>query len=355
MIINIACPQIGEEEIEAVTRVMRTGMLAQGPEVAAFEKEFAEFVGVKHAIATSNGSTALLVALQSLELPEGSEVITTPFTFLASASSIIFAGLKPVFVDIKEDTFCINPNLIESTITDKTKAIMPVSLYGNMCEMDEIMKLAHKYDLRVIEDAAQSHGAKYKTTSSGSIADLGCFSFYPTKNITCSEGGMITTNNDTFAYRCRLLRQHGSDVPYSYQLLGFNYRMTSISAAIGREQLKKLPLWNLKRFNNAQYYNNNLRSVITPFSQNYISPVYHQYTIKCDKRDELKQHLATHGINCGIYYPKPLYSYDILSKFAALCPVTEKVSAQVLSLPVHQNVTQEDLEKIVTKVNSFES
>jgi len=372
MTINIAQPQIGDEEIQAVTRVMKTGVLAQGPEVFAFEKEFAEFVGVKHAIATSNGSTALLVALMALleqnkkkelsflqKLDQKynpyykGEVITTPFTFLASASSIVAAGLKPVFVDIDPNTFCINPDLIEQAITSRTVAIMPVALYGNVCDMDKINEIANKYSLAVIEDCAQSHGATYKDKKSGSLSTMGCFSFYPTKNMTTGEGGIITTDSDELAQMCRLIRAHGMDGPYNYVMPGFNYRLTSIGAAIGREQLKKLPEWNAKRVTNARFYQQALKGIACPYNRRVVQHCYHQFTIKVDQRDELKKYLADNGVNAGVYYPAALYEFDIMKEYKAACPVTEKVAKQVLSLPVHPGLSQEDLQTVVDLINEF--
>ena len=353
MKINIANPIIGQEEIDAVARVMRTGSLAQGAEVLEFENEFAEFIGSKYAVATSNGSTALLVGLMALGIEPGSEVITTPFTFLASATSIIFAGLKPVFVDILDDTFCINPDLIEAAITSKTKAIMPVHLYGNVAEMDKIKEIANKHNLYVIEDCAQSHGAKYNGFSSGSIGDLGCFSFYPTKNMTTGEGGMITTNSEKIANVCRLIRAHGMSAPYQYDVLGFNYRMTNISAAIGREQLKKLPNWNKSRNNNANYYNSNLNNVVVPHKKENIEHVYHQYTIKCKDPAGLKKYLLDNDVVSGTYYPDPLYKFDILKDYSAECPVSESVSKSVISLSVHSGLSTNDLERVVYLVNKF--
>lgn len=351
--INIACPMVGEEEIEAVARVMRTGALAQGKEVELFEQEFALAIGVKHAIATSNGSTALLVALESFQFAKGSEVITTAFTFLASASSIVMAGLTPVFVDINKETFCINEDLIEAAITDKTVAIMPVHLYGNVCEMDKIREIAKKHNLKVIEDCAQSHLSSYKNQMAGSMGDLGCFSFYPTKNMTTGEGGMITTNNDALARLCKLIRAHGMDGPYNYVVPGFNHRLTNIGAAIGREQLKKLPAWNKKRKENAKFYGQHLKYAIIPYAQQYVDHSFHQYTIKVDaaKRDLIKQELAKQGINCGIYYPEALYNFPIMSKYKADCKITEDVCKKVLSLPIHPHLTKEELEMVVEVLN----
>lgn len=375
MTINISKVDIGQEEIDAVIRVMKTGILAQGPEVFEFEKEFAQFIGVKHAIAGSNGSTVLLVALMALleqrkEKKQGSflqkldvkynpyyrgEVITTPFTFLASASSIMLAGLKPVFVDIDPNTFCMDANLVEKAITSRTIAIMPVQLYGNVCDMDKINEVAGKYNLAVIEDCAQSHGAQYKWKSSGSIGTMGCFSFYPSKNMTTGEGGMITTNSDDLAQKCRLIRAHGMSQLYQYDYLGFNYRMTSIGAAIGREQLKKLPDWNKKRLENARFYHENLKGVTTPYNRRHVDHVYHQYTIKCKDPKGLKEFLTTKGIGSGVYYPSALYAFDIMKKYKSKCPITESVCKQVLSLPVHPSLSKADLQAVVDAVNEWSS
>lgn len=364
MKINIAAPEVGEEEIEAVAKVMRTGILAQGPEVYEFEKEFAEFCGTKHAVATSNGSTALLVALEVLKAENPNnfysggggppEVITTPFTFLASASSIMLAGMKPVFVDIDPETFNLDVDQVEKALTARTLAIMPVHLYGQACDMNKIKKLTDKEPwLKVIEDCAQAHGATLDGKKAGSFGDMGCFSFYPTKNMTTAEGGMITTNNDEYARIARLIRAHGMSAPYQYDYLGFNYRMTSISAAIGRVQLAKLGQWTKARQANADYYNRYLKNVETPKTLSGAVPVYHQYTIKCDNPEKLKNHLAANEIGSNIYYPEMLYNFDIMKDYKASCPVGERVCKQVLSLPVHPNLSQEDLEKVVQVINNF--
>ena len=357
MKINIASPDVGEEEIEAVARVMRTGILAQGPEVFEFEKEFAEYCGTKHAIAVSNGSTALLVALEALKNQQGfktGEVITTPFTFLASSSSIMLAGLTPVFVDIDPDTFNMDVSKIEEAITGSTVAIMPVQLYGQTCEMNKVLEIAEKYNLKVIEDCAQAHGAKYHGKTAGSIGDLGCFSFYPTKNMTTGEGGMVTTNNSQLAEKCRLIRAHGMSSPYQYDYLGFNHRMTSMGAAIGRVQLKKLPEWTRRRQENAQFYDQNLKGVQTPVVESpFHEHVYHQYTIKCADPEGLRIHLASKDIGSGVYYPAMLYDFDIMKEYERYCPIGEEVCKKVLSLPVHSKLTQEDLQEVVTAVNEW--
>ena len=235
--INIAKPIIEEDEINAVVEVMKSGMIAQGPKVQEFEEKFAEYVNTKYAITTNSGTSALHVSLLSIEIKEGDEVITSPFTFAASGNSILYTGARPVFADIDPETYTLDPNTIENLINDKTKAILPVNLYGQAADMYPIMKIAKEYDLKVIEDAAQAHGAEYKNKKIGSIGDAGCFSFYPTKNMTTSEGGMITTNNEEIAENAKIYKAHGSAIKYKHTELGYNFRMTDIASAIGIQQL----------------------------------------------------------------------------------------------------------------------
>ena len=246
MKINIASPKIGKEEIKAVTEVLKSGMLAQGPKVSEFEEKFARFIGVKYAIATSSGTTALEIALRAAGIGPDDEVITSPFTFIASANSILYTGARPVFADIVEQTFNLDPEKIEAKITKKTKAIMPVHLYGNACAMTKIMVIAKKRKLAIIEDACQAHGAEWGGKKVGSFGLAGAFSLYPTKNMTTGEGGMITTNSKEIYDKANLLRAHGSKIKYYHDILGYNYRMTDIEAAIGIEQQKKLNKFNNK-------------------------------------------------------------------------------------------------------------
>ncbi len=355
--VSIASPIIEDEEINAVIEVMKSGMIAQGPKVIEFEKEFADFVGAKYGIATNSGTSALHVALLAAGIGEGDEVITTPFTFAATGNSILYVGAKPVFVDINPETFTINPDEIEGRITEKTKAIMPVQLYGQSADMDSIMEIAKKHNLIVIEDAAQAHGATYKGNKVGVLGDMACFSFYPTKNMTTSEGGMITTNNKEFAENAKVYRAHGAAVKYHHDVLGYNFRMTDISAAIGLEQLKKIDSFNEKRINNAIYLNEGLagvKGVETPVVSEGYKHVYHQYTIKIanGKRDEFSQYLLDNGVGNGIYYPIPLYNQVLYTKmgYNQSLPVTEKVVNEVLSLPVHPNLSKDDLDLIIKTV-----
>lgn len=362
MKINIASPQIGKEEIKAVTEVMKSGMLAGGKKVEAFEEKFAKFIGTKYAVATSNGTTALEVALRAHHIGPGDEVITTPFTFIASANSVLYTGARPVFVDIDENTFQIDPKLIEKAITKKTKAIMPVHLYGNASDMTEIMKIAKKHKLVVIEDACQAHGTEWSGKKVGSFG-TGAFSLYPTKNMTVGEGGMVTTDSKEVYELANLLRAHGSKIRYYHDILGYNYRMTDMEAAIGLEQIKKLPKFNAARQKNAKFLDKNLSKIVgiqVPFTEKDAKPVYHQYTIRITpdfplKRDEVLAKLTEAGIGTAVFYPLPINEqkvYEALG-YKSNTPLAKKVSNEVLSLPVHPGLKQKDLEYIVKVFKSL--
>ena len=355
--IPIAKPLIEAEEKQAVLDVLDSGVLAQGPRVAAFEQAFAEMCGVKHAVATSSGTTALHTALLAHGVGLGDEVITTSFTFIASANSILYTGAKPVFVDIQPDTFNIDPKLIEAAITERTKAIMPVHLFGLCCDMDAILAIAKRHNLIVIEDACQSHGAAYKSRRAGSFA-TGAFSLYPTKNMTSAEGGMITTDDEGLAGECRIIRQHGMRRRYYHDDLGFNFRMTDVHAAIGLEQLKKLNRFNKARQRNAAFLSEHLRGVTVPVAIDGYEHVYHQYTIRVPngKRDALIEHLKQHEIGCGVYYPVPVHKQSYYTKelkYDQSLPEAERAAAEVLSLPVHPALSPADLESIASAVNEF--
>ncbi len=355
--IPIAKPMIGEEEKRAVLEVLDSGNLAQGPRVEAFEQAFAEMIGVSNAVATSSGTTALHVALLAHGIGPGDEVITTPFTFIASANSVLYVGARPVFVDIDPDTFNIDPTQIEKAITPRTKAIMPVHLFGLPADMDPIQEIANRHHLVVIEDACQSHGAEYKGKRVGSMG-TGCFSLYPTKNMTSAEGGMITTDDREIADKCRLLRQHGMRRRYYHDELGFNFRMTDIHAAIGLEQLKKLERFNAARIENAAYLTRNLRGVVLPHVPEGYRHVFHQYTVRVPggRRDAMLAHLKECGIGTGVYYPVPVHQQTIYTRdlgYAVHLPHSEEAAASVVSLPVHPALSQTDLADIVQAVNEF--
>ncbi len=355
--ITISKPNFDGAEKAAVAEVLDSGMLAQGPKVFEFEKQFAEYIGTNHAIATSSGTTAIHLALLGLGIKPGDEVITTPFTFIATATPILFCGARPVFVDIDPKTFNIDPQKLEAAITDKTKAIIPVHLYGQPAAMDPIVELAQAHELVVIEDACQAHGAKYHGKSIGSIGDCGCFSFYPTKNMTTSEGGMVTTNDSEMAENLALLRNHGQLQRYDYNMIGYNFRMTDISAAIGIVQLSKLEQFTEKRIINAKKLTEGMEDVVgVPYIAPDVRHVFHQYTIKQSSRDGLRSALEAAGIGSGIYYPKslhqlPVFQDHITEGYSA--PVAEEVSSEVLSLPVHPGLSEEDIEKIINTVKDF--
>ena len=356
-IINIAKPQIGDEEKQAVLEVLDSGILAQGPRVKAFEEGFAEMCGVPHAIATSSGTTALHTALLAHSIGPGDEVITSPFTFIASANSVLFTGARPVFVDIDPITFNLDPRLIEAAITPRTKAILPVHLYGLSCDMDSIMSIAKEHSLVVIEDACQSHGAIYKGHRVGSFG-TGTFSLYPTKNMTSGEGGMITTNDPVIAEKCRVIRQHGMRRRYYHDELGFNFRMTDLHAAVGLAQLHKLERFNQIRRANAIYLSTHLEGVITPRVPQGCEHVFHQYTVRVQggRRDLLRTYLQEHEIGSEVYYPVPVHQqiyYKGVLGYTDSLPVAEQAAAEVLSLPVHSGLSQADLESIVATVNEF--
>lgn len=355
--IPLSKPYIGEEEKQLVMEVLNSGMLAQGPKVAALEKRFAELSNVKHAIATSSGTTALHIALLAHGIGPGDEVITTPFTFIASASSVLFTGAKPVFVDVDEETFNINPALIEEAITPRTKAILPVHLYGYVCDMDALMAIAEKHNLVIIEDACQAVGATYHNKVAGSFG-TGTFSLYATKNVMSGEGGMITTNDDNFAETCKLLRSHGMKVRYYHDMLGYNFRMTDLHAAIGLAQMERLAPFTEKRRHNAQYLSENIKSVITPKVKEGYGHVWHQYTIRVDggrDRDAAIKKLTEGGVGTGIFYPVPAHqqSYIVEMLGSVHLPVAEKLAKEVISLPVHPQLSQADLETIVAEVNKL--
>ncbi len=361
--IPIAKPLIGEEEKQAVLDVLASGMLAQGPKVKEFEQAFALFIGAKHAIATSNGTTALHAALLAHNIKQGDEVITSPFSFIATANTIQMAGATPVFVDIDSQTFNLNPDKIEQAITKNTKAIMPVHLYGNPANMQQIQAIAKKHNLIIIEDACQAHGASYQINQQ--IQKVGsqhtaCFSFYPTKNITTGEGGIITTNDDNLADKMRKLIAHGSSIRYYHDHLGYNYRMTDIAAAIGIEQLKKINQFNNARIKNATYLTKHLSQIpgIIPPTIT-AGHVFHQYTIRITtdfpkNRDELSKHLTQHSIGNAIFYPVPIHKQNAYSEYRHLSfPITETITNEVLSLPIHPSLTEQELDHITKTIKEI--
>jgi len=353
-----AKPIIGEEEQEAVAAVLASGMLAQGSEVAAFEEEFgAKLAGGRHAVAVNSGTSALLLGLLAAGIGPGDEVLVPSFTFAATANSVALAGATPVFVDIEPDYFCMSPVAAEAAITPRTKAIMPVHLYGHPAAMTELSALADRHGLLLFEDAAQAHGAILNGQQTGTFGAFGAFSLYPTKNMTAGEGGMITTADADLARRARLLRNQGMERQYENELIGFNARMTNIHAAIGRVQLRKLDRWTAQRQANAAFLNSHLTGVVVPPVAAGAVHVYHQYTIRVtEDRDGFAKALREeYAVGSGVYYPIPNHRLPSLRHYAEGLdlPATEAACREVLSLPVHPSLTQDDLERIVTAVNAL--
>ena len=357
--IPIARPLIGDEEKAAVLAVLDSGLLAQGARVRALEERFAALCGVREAVATSSGTTALMTALAAHGIGQGDEVITTPFSFIATANAILFSGARPVFADVREADFNIDPALIEARVTPRTRAIMPVHLYGQLCDMAAITAVAARHGLVIIEDAAQAHGAGLDGRKAGGFG-TGCFSFYATKNITTGEGGMITTDDADIAEKARRFRSHGEASRYLSDSLGGNFRMTDILAAIGIVQLGKLAERNERRRANAAFLTKRLQGVITPEERPGCYHVYHQYTVRvpaaddtATRRDALAAKLAAAGVQTAIHYPTPIHRqpyYQGLGYRDEL-PVAERLANEVLSLPVHPALSRDDLETIVCAVN----
>jgi dTDP-4-amino-4,6-dideoxygalactose transaminase len=355
--IPIAKPILGKEEEKAILEVIASGQLVQGPKVHEFEARFAELCGVEHAVATSSGTTALHVAMLAHQIGPSDEVITSPFSFIASANCVLYVGARPVFVDIEPDYFTLDPAKIEALITPKTRAIIPVHLYGQACDMDAIVEIGKKHHLAIIEDACQAHGATYKDHPIGS-SGTACFSLYATKNITTIEGGMLVTNDLQIAERARLIRNHGSPKAYQHVMLGYNMRLTDLAAAVGLVQLEKLKEWNSTRRANAAYLSEHLskiKRVVTPKIRVEAEHVFHQYTIRIPDRDNSAQKLRDKGVGVGIYYPTPIYKQLLFQDlgYCDVLPVTEAACREVLSLPVHPSLTRDDLDNIIRAVASL--
>jgi dTDP-4-amino-4,6-dideoxygalactose transaminase len=362
--IQINGPQIGEEEIKAVVKVMRSGglthSLGAGPMVTEFEKSFAGFMKAKHAIAMNSGTAALHSSLLAAGVKRGNEVILPSFTFVATGEVVVMIGAKPVFVDIGPDTYNVSPKAIEKAITKRTKAIMPVDLYGLPADTQPIREIADKHGLKIIEDAAQAHGASYKGKPPGAYADAACWSFYGSKNMTTGEGGMITTNDDKLAENVRCMRSHGEKEKYMSGMLGHNYHMPEIQAAIGCEQLKKLPGFVARRNRNAKRLTEKLKKVKSlqlPTVPEGYRHAWYLYTVrlvnaKRAKRDKLVEELKQKDIGAIVCYVNPIHQMPFYAKLGKYrLPVTEKASEQVLSLPVHPGVTAEQIDHIAETVH----
>lgn len=352
--IPAAAPIIGEEERAEVDRVLRSGMLAQGPEVASFEQEFRGVVGGAECVAVNSGTAALHLGLIAAGVRSGDEIIVPSFTFAATGNAVALAGATPVFADIEPTYFCLNPEAVEAAITDKTVGIMPVHLYGHPANMTDLRAIAEQHGLALYEDAAQAHGATWEGERVGTFGRFGAFSFYPTKNMTSGEGGMVTTGDGSLARGIRLLRNQGMERRYENEVVGFNARMTDVHAAIGRVQLRKLEEWTKARQANAAYLSTHLRGVVVPAVAPSATHVYHQYTIRVEAscRDDFVKSLADMGVGSGVYYPIPTHRLPSFGLNLDL-PETERAAREVISLPVHPKLSMLDLEMIVEAVNQI--
>ncbi len=364
--VSIADPDIGLDAIQRVQSVLESGMLADGPEVRAFEESFAAYCGADRAVATSNGTTALHTALEAVGLEEGDAVITSPFSFVASANAIRLAGGKPVFADIDPETYTLDPADVERILAKREDIVglVPVHLYGLAADMDSLCAIADDHDLFVVEDACQAHGAAIDGDRVGALGDAACFSFYPTKNMTTGEGGMVTTNRDDVADRAASFVNHGRDVgdggSYEHVALGHNYRLTSLAAAIGRAQLERLPEFNRARRTHAAYYDDQLDSLPleTPTEPAGYRHVYHQYTVRTENREALAATLDDHNVDTGVYYETPIHqqpAYETVSTAAATLPNAERAAETVLSLPVHPTLSERDRRTVVEAVRDHYS
>jgi dTDP-4-amino-4,6-dideoxygalactose transaminase len=351
---------IHKEITAALRQVLDSAAFAGGPFVEKFEREFASFCRCQFAIGVGSGTAALWMALLALGIRRGDEVITVPNTFIATCEAITFCGAKPVLVDIDEQTYTMNPDHIERVITPRTKAVLPVHLFGQMADMDPIMEIARAHRLFVIEDACQAHGAEYKGRRAGSIGDMGCFSFYPAKNLGAyGEAGAVVTNRGDLADKIRMFRDHGQAKKYYHRLIGWNGRMDGFQGAVLSVKLKYLAAWNEARRKNAQLYSDLLAgvdNVITPAEADYAKHVYHIYGIRTPNRDDLMSALAKKGIGCGIHYPVPVHlqrAYESLGHEKGSFPIAEKCAEQLVSLPMFPELSQAQIEKVYGEIQSF--
>ncbi|GAA1508911.1 DegT/DnrJ/EryC1/StrS family aminotransferase [Nocardioides humi] len=353
-----AKPIIGEEERAAVDRVLRSGMIAQGPEVAAFETEFAARVTAgRTCVAVNSGTSGLHLGLLAAGIGPGDEVIVPSFTFAATANAVALTGATPVFADIEPAHFCLSPDAVRAAVTERTRAIMPVHLYGHPADVDGLAALASERGLQLFEDAAQAHLATWQGRPVGTFGDVAMFSLYPTKNMTSGEGGMVSVASDELARQVRLLRNQGMERQYANEVVGLNNRMTDVHAAIGRVQLTKVEGWTATRRSNAAFLDAHLEGVAVPPVADGATHVYHQYTIRVDgaERDRIVTALREeHQVGTGVYYPIPNHRLASLTRFAQGLdlPETERAAREVISLPVHPSLTRADLERIVGAVNS---
>jgi len=349
--------EIKDEVLAAVTEILESAHYILGPKVAEFEKTVAAYHGVPEAIGVASGTDALHLAVEALGIGEGDEVITTPFTFFATAEAVIYTGATPVFVDIEPETMNLDPAQVEAKITKNTKAILPVHIFGHPADMDRIMELAKNHDLHVIEDCAQSFGADIRGRKTGSFGDAGCFSFYPSKNLGAfGDGGMVTLSDTGLADRIKMLRNHGSRGAYRHESVGFNSRLDELQAGILLVKFKRIDAYNRKRRENAALYNKFISDAVRkPVEQPGMTHVYHQYTIRSPRRDEIRNRLNHGGISSVVYYPIPLHLQEALSFLGYKkgdFPVAEEAAEKVLSLPMYPELEEKTIREIAEIINN---
>jgi dTDP-4-amino-4,6-dideoxygalactose transaminase len=343
----------------AIAQTLDNCSFCLGPDVAEFEKAFAKFCGAEHCVGLNSGTSALHVALLLLGVGRGNEVITTPHTFVATSWAMSYVGAKPVYVDIDDATFNLDPKLVERAITPRTKAVLPVHLYGHPCDLDPLLAICRKHNLPLVEDAAQAHGAKYRGKTVGTFGTISCFSFYPGKNLGAyGEGGALVTNNAAFAARARALREHGSAVRYYHDEVGFNYRMEGIQGAVLGIKLRHLAEWNAGRRRVAHRYGELLTDtpLQLPREADGCVSAWHLYVVRHPRRDELKKHLEANGVGCALHYPLPLHlqkCYANLGHKPGAFPVAEKTARECLSLPIYAELTDEQIQRVATVIKEF--
>ena len=361
-VVPLALPVFDEEMEAAALNALRHERFVLGEDVFKFEEEFARYVGSKFAVSTSSGTNALQIALLALGVGNGDEVVTSAYSFIASANAVLHAGASPVFADINAKDFNVDPEKVKRKVTKRTKALLPVHLYGYPCKMREIAGIAEDHGLKVVEDACQAHGAEYAGRKAGAIGDVGCFSFYPSKNMTvCGDGGMIVTNDEAVAKLAAKLRDCGRKSQYEHDVVGYTSRLNTVNAAIGRVQLRRLDEWNKKRVQVAAMYGKLLLDVedvdCPPKGDSKVKPVYHLYVIKARRRDELRDYLQAKGVSCGVHYPLPIPLqpvYKQLYKFkAGEYPVSERISKECLSLPMYPGISKGNVEYVCGCIREF--
>lgn len=347
---------IKAEVQEAMDRVFGRGWFILGEELDAFEREFASYLGVPHAVGVGNGTEALHLALRALGIGPGDEVITAPNAGVPTVAAICAAGAKPVFVDVQPESYNLDPSLLQAAINKQTRAILPVHLYGQAADMDGVLELARRYNLRVIEDACQGHGATYKGRKVGTIGDAGCFSFYPTKNLGCyGDGGMVVTRDPEVGAKLRLLRNYGKVEGYRHSIRGFNSRLDELQAAILRVKLRHLDQWNQSRRERALLYDELLRDsgVVAPLEMPYGQHIYHLYVIRTRQRDQLQERLAAQGVGTMVHYPIATHlqeAYRDLGQAEGSCPVAETYASQILSLPMYAELSEDAVRQVCRAV-----